>query len=148
MVALPLWLTGGCADGDRLEIGPTSEAAQDAPAAVEGPETLRTVMSGLRGDMIRLSEGLWTGDFRTVAVAAEAVAEHPEVGPEERLRVQTALGGDFPDFVAADRRVHEQAMRVREAALREDTAAVLASLSDLQHGCIACHTTFRERLSP
>jgi cytochrome c556 len=105
-------------------------------------------MAGLRADMIRLNERLWTGDFRGVAAAAESVAEHPEVSPAERVRVQSALGDEFPDFVAADRHVHHLALQLREAALREDTAEVLTSLSALQTGCIACHTAFRERLTP
>jgi hypothetical protein len=148
LILLPFWMSAGCADGGEPGVGVEEEPRRDESANTETSETLLGVMAGLRADMIRLSEGLWTGDFRAVADAAEDVAEHPQVGPEERVRVQSTLGGDFPDFVAADQQVHALARRVREAALREDTIAVLTALSDLQHGCVACHTDFRERLRP
>jgi hypothetical protein len=143
-----LWATTGCtADedsrSDRMDT-PTLPAEQ---TSVDGSATLRAVMDGLRTDMIHLSEGLWTGSFDRVARSAEAVADHPPVSPAERQRVHAALGEDFPTFVAADRHVHDMALRLREAAEREDTVAVLNSLSDLQKGCIACHTSFRERLA-
>jgi cytochrome c556 len=143
LALLPLWLVAGCADRADTD----AERARAAPAAAGTTETLLSVMAGLRADMIRLHEGLWTGDFRGVAEAAESVAEHPEVSPAERLRVHTALGDGFADFVAADRRVHDLALGVRDAALREDTAAVLRAVSALQQGCVACHTGYRDRLS-
>jgi hypothetical protein len=148
LALLPIWTSVGCADRRAGDAGPDAEPPHDATAVAGESETLLSVMAGLRADMIRLSEGLWTGDFRGVAGAAESVAEHPEVSPAERLRVQTALGDEFPDFVAADRNVHDLALQLRDAALREDTTEVLTSLSALQHGCIACHTVFRERLTP
>jgi hypothetical protein len=148
LALVPIWTSGGCADRRAVDDGPDAEPPHDAPAVAGASETLLTVMVGLRTDMIRLNEGLWTGDFRSVAGAAESVAEHPEVSPAERLRVQAALGDEFPDFVAADRHVHDLALQLRDAALREDTTEVLTSLSALQHGCIACHTMFRERLTP
>jgi cytochrome c556 len=104
-------------------------------------------MAGLRDDMVRLSDGLWKGDFAAVAAAAEDVADHPQVGAEERVRVQATLGEEFAAFVALDHHVHDLAIRVRDAALREDTAAVLADLAALQRGCVACHGTFRDRLA-
>jgi hypothetical protein len=148
LALLPMWTAGGCADPRAVDAGSDAEPPREAPAVAGESETLLSVMAGLRADMIRLNEGLWTGDFRGVAGAAESVAGHPEVSPAERLRVQAALGDEFPDFVAADRHVHDLALQVRDAALREDTTEVLTSLSALQHGCIACHTAFRQRLTP
>jgi hypothetical protein len=148
LALLPLWTSGGCADRRAVDAEPDAEPPHDAPTVPGESETLLSVMAGLRADMIRLNEGLWTGDFRGVAGAAESVAEHPAVSPAERLRVQAALGDEFPSFVAADQHLHALALRVRDAALREDTTEVLTSLSALQHGCIACHTAFRERLTP
>jgi cytochrome c556 len=145
LAQLPMWTIGGCDVGGSTS-GSEGEPRATAVSLTEEPATLRGVMSGLQADMIRLNEGLWAGDFEMVAEAARSVADHPQVSPEERQRVQAALGEEFPDFVAADRHVHDSALRVHDAAVREDTEAVLSALSGLQHKCIACHTTFRERL--
>jgi cytochrome c556 len=154
LVLLPLWGAAGCTERGDEEVvagvegagGAAAARSPDTAAPAAGQQTLLTVMAGLREDMVRLNDGLWAGDFPAVADAAQSVADHPQVGPGERTRVQAALGESFPAFAGADHEVHELALRVREAALRADTAAVLSTLADLQVGCVACHTRFRERL--
>jgi hypothetical protein len=144
-VSLSLVALGGCTPGEPSGGEPAESTERGGVAASQ--ETLVTVMAGLRADMVRLGDGLWGGDFVAVAAAAEDVADHPQVGAEERLRVQTTLGEEFAAFVALDHRVHDLALGVREAALREDTAAVLTNLGELQRGCVACHGAFRDRLA-
>jgi cytochrome c556 len=144
-LSLSLVAVGACTPGAPPE-GEPSEPATDTGAAASD-ETLVTVMAGLRADMVRLTDGVWRDDFEAVADAAEAVAEHPQVGAEERMRVQAALGEEFPDFVALDHRVHDLALGVRDAALREDTSAVLSGLAELQRGCVACHAEYRAKLT-
>jgi hypothetical protein len=142
---LSLVAVGGCSPGEPSGGEPAKPTEDGGVAASQ--ETLVTVMAGLRADMLRLSDGLWRGDFAAVAAAAEGVAGHPQVGAEERLRVQTTLGEEFAAFVALDHRVHDLAIGVRDAAVREDTVAVLTNLAELQRGCIACHGAFRDRLA-
>jgi mono/diheme cytochrome c family protein len=60
--------------------------------------------------------------------------------------VQAALGADFAAFGAADRRVHDAAMRTAGAAANEDSDQVLSALGSLQAGCVACHDAFQDRL--
>jgi cytochrome c556 len=56
------------------------------------------------------------------------------------------LGADFPEFVAADKRVHATAVSLSEAAKTQAPDATVNALNDLQIQCMSCHTFFRGRL--
>jgi cytochrome c556 len=116
-------------------------AQHDASAA-----DLKTIMRQLGRDMDALNAALWARDFGALGTAATAIAEHPHVSPQEKARVQAALGAVFAAFGAADRRVHDAAMRTAGAAANQDTDQVLSELGSLQVGCVACHDAFRDRL--
>ena len=111
-----------------------------------GAADLKVIMRQLGQDMDALSAALWARDFDALGRAATAIAEHPHVSPEEKARVQAALGADFATFAVADRRVHDAAVRTARAAANEDSDQVLSELGSLQAGCVACHDAFRERL--
>ena len=111
-----------------------------------GAANLKIVMRQLGYDMDALNAALWARDFDALGRAATAIAEHPHVSPKEKARVQAALGPDFAAFGAADRRVHDAAVRTASAAASEDSERVLAELGSLQSGCVACHDAFRDRL--
>ncbi|MBW2233214.1 MAG: c-type cytochrome [Deltaproteobacteria bacterium] len=116
-------------------------AQHDASAA-----DLKIIMRQLGRDMDALNAALWARDFGALGTAATAIADHPHVSPQEKARVQAALGADFAAFGAADRRVHDAAMRTAGAAADEDSDQVLSALGSLQAGCVACHDAFRDRL--
>lgn len=118
-------------------------AASDASAA---PGDLKTIMVGLGQQLNALHDALWREDLGAVGAAATAVAQHPKVSPEERGRIQRALGDDFPRFAAADGRVHDAAVAVADAAAAKDLDGVVGRLGTLEAGCVACHTQFRARL--
>jgi len=107
---------------------------------------LKIIMRQLGQDMDALNAALWARDFGALVAAATAIAEHPHVSPQEKARVQAALGADFATFGAADRRVHDAAIRTAGAAADEDSDQVLSALGSLQAGCVACHDAFRDRL--
>ena len=107
---------------------------------------LKTIMRQLGQDMDALNAALWARDFGALATAATAIAEHPRVSSQEKARVQSLLGADFATFAAADRRVHDAAVRTAKAASGEDSGRVLSELGSLQAGCVACHDAFRDRL--
>ncbi|MCA9492065.1 MAG: cytochrome c [Alphaproteobacteria bacterium] len=117
-------------------------------AAEPEPTTLKAIMAGMRVEMSRIHEALWTEDFDTMSTAARAVADHPHVSAEERTRIQGLLGPDFGGFVAADKAVHDAAVRLSEAAAANDMDKSLKELDAVQTGCVACHTDYRERLLP
>lgn len=146
-VALALCaILAGCTDGGAGSVAEeNAEENTGAPEAAAGP-TLLEVMAGLQGDMDRLHHALWAGNMDSVAVAARAVADHPEVGPQERTRVLGILGDRGPAFVALDRAVHDAGVTLAEHAGAGDVPGTLEALARLQEGCVACHTEFRAPL--
>ena len=140
-------------DGERPDSTPqtgdreaeTTDTAPDASTRVALPG-LFSIMAGLETDMARVSRGLWLEDLDTVAVGADAVANHPRVPPEEFQRISSVLGEEMPSFGAMDARVHDLAVRLAEEARGGRLGAVLSTDAELRQACVACHSTFRERL--
>lgn len=123
----------------------------DAAAVVSDGEsttgpTLLAVMGEIETDMRELHTALWRDDLAAVATAAQAVADHPKVGAAERGRIAGILGDDIGAFAAADRRVHDLGVELAEAAEDGEWPDVMAALSELERGCMACHREFRDRI--
>lgn len=123
-------------------------AAEPAPPASPAPAgDLATIMVDLGLRMTEAQTGLWSDDLAAIQRAATAVANHPRVSAEERQRVQAALGADFAGFAKADHAVHEGALRLAEASAAGDADATVKALGALQADCVACHTSYRARLT-
>ena len=156
-VAVLLCGGAGCAepsggDGKASEARSPTRGAED-PATAQAPSPTRIalpalfgIMQGLQENMDRISHALWVEDFEGLAVAAEAVADHPRVPAEEFERISGVLGPDMSRFGAADMAVHDLAVRLAEEARGNDLEAALATDAELRRGCAACHSEFRERL--
>lgn len=123
----------------------TTDTAPDASTRVALPG-LFSIMAGLEADMAQISRGLWLEDFDTIAAGADAVADHPQVPPEEFQRISSVLGEEMPSFGGMDVRVHDLAVRLAEEARGGQLVAVLATDAELRQACVSCHSTFRERL--
>lgn len=108
---------------------------------------LKTIMVGLGNDMDAIGRALWVEDFRAILNSAQSIAEHPHVSGAELDRIKKALGRDFPSFIAADKQVHDAAVKLSEAAKTHNITATVKALKPLQSGCVSCHATFRARLS-
>jgi len=135
---------------------PTSPAAsvdgEEAASAAAGEGTaaapsLREIMVVLAQDAAQLNDAIWIEDYDTVAAAADNIAGHPNVSPEQRIEFQDALGPEFADFVKSDQRVHNLALQLAEAGRGQDMDQVLSGYAELQRECVACHTAFRDRLT-
>lgn len=125
----------------------TTSAVLAAPPVDDHPSgDLKTIMVELGEQMARAQSALWVEDLGTVSEAGRQVADHPHVSPEERARVQGALGSDFTAFVVADRAVHDAAVRLSEVAGSGDLDGTVRELAAVQAGCVSCHSQFRERL--
>jgi len=109
---------------------------------------LKNIMRGLEGDLATLAHGIWVEDQEVVRQAASRIADHPKVIPTQMVAIQTALGSDFPGFVAHDQEVHEAALALAEAA---DSVIAVSDAFDgylrIQRGCLSCHMAFRARVS-
>lgn len=124
------------------------EADEQSPASQndERPD-LPEIMVGLGEESGKLNAGLWAEDFDAIAVAADSIANHPNVSDADRTLIQKALGPDFAEFVKGDKRVHDTGLALSEAAKGRDMPEVLALNAQLQRECVACHTSFRDRLA-
>ncbi len=103
-------------------------------------------MLELQGDMERVSRGLWIESHDTIAAGAQAIADHPQVPPEELTAISGALGPEIARFKALGTRVHDLSVELVEAARAGDMTTVLARDAAIRQGCVECHTAFRDRL--
>lgn len=126
--------------------GHTVTGAGDAGASHEA-RTLRVIMQGLGAEMQGFSQALFVGDSARLAARSSAIADHAPMLPEEVQRIEAALGADMPAFAAADERVHLGAQRLGELVRGgAGPDAIARQLGEVQQGCVACHSQFRERL--
>ena len=150
-------LTTACAGGEEdlrgdpapaaVDTAADADAAHDhAPAAPGGGQTLLVIMQKLGSDMAALTHGIMTEDTALVARSAADVAAHPDIAPGELARIQAELGTAMAEFERLDAVVHEASVALHDAARTGDMDAVLSRLHEVQRGCVACHTQFRERL--
>jgi cytochrome c556 len=161
-IILLVMLYAACAGGDddyaAEDAAAGADAAHGADAGHDGsdaahahaesgePQALLPIMRQLAVDMGALQQALFAEDFATVEARAAAVAQHPHIAPDEIDRIESTLGGESAAFDSLDVVVHEAAVAMHEAAREGDTDAVLDRLAEVQRGCVACHTRFRERL--
>lgn len=130
----------------------TSEEVPATSASSAGTSTrgvlpgLFAIMAGLEQNLTEVSRGIWLEDYAGIQAAAEAVAGHPAVPPEELELVSEALGADLARFKEWDKTVHDLAVRMAEAAKDQEMSPVLSVDSELRAGCVGCHSEFRERL--
>lgn len=143
--ALLALAAAGCRDRPEPEAG-AAEAQGAAEATEPAPPTLVEIMRGLETDMERVAHGIWVADFDSIAAGAGAVADHPQVGPEERTEIVGILGEGAAGFREADMLVHNTAVTLAERARTEDLPGVLDALTELQAGCVSCHTGYRATL--
>lgn len=133
--------TGACQNAPPSERLPVSE---DRPAEGPATATLADIMQDLATDMAAAAGGIWIADAEQVAVAAQRIADHPKVSPEDRAMIQAALGEGFGAFVTFDQEVHGAAIELADAAAGGSGAPdLLASYSRIQEGCVGCHDAFR-----
>lgn len=123
------------------------EAGHSHAVAAPGEgETLLAIMVKLGADMAALTHGVMTEDTALVARIAAEIADHAPIAPGEIERIHTELGAEMAEFERIDEEVHEASVALREVSRSGDMDAILGQLHEVQRGCVACHTTFRDRL--
>jgi len=134
-----------CTESPRTDRFPVSENSAE-PGPTDG--SLADIMQHLGTDMASTATGIWMADAAQVAIAAQRIADHPPVSPEDRAKIQAVLGQRFATFVAFDQEVHGAAIELVDAAAGERPIPdLLAHYSRIQEGCVACHEAFRTEVA-
>jgi cytochrome c556 len=109
--------------------------------------TLKEIMQGLRDDVFVLADGMFIDDLDRVAKGAAGIAHHPSISGEQVQRVAVELGPEMPAFKQLDIRVHDLSMSIISAAGAQDRERISADFQQLINGCLACHTSYKERVA-
>ena len=117
-------------------VGMTSEAKE-----------LKGIMQGLRNNLVDISDGLLTDDFEKIAHGADAIAGHPQIPPGQVKLVAAELGSEMAAFKQLDTLVHDLSLEIRAAATAHDRDDAISGYQRLLEGCLACHSTYKERVA-
>ena len=146
IILLTAGLLSSCQDRATLD----SERAEAADSSEVPPFnlSLKEIMRGLEADLAELQHGVWLGDQALISAAADRIADHPRIPPDQVAMVQEALTSEFSTFVQMDRAVHDRAVALAsDARSSRPVAELFAASLRLQEGCFACHVTFQDRVS-
>lgn len=119
-----------------------------AVAVEPAPEpTLKEIMQGLRDDVFIIADGMFIDDMDRVAKGAAGIAHHPSIPGNQVQRVAAELGPEMPAFKQLDIRVHDLSLSIISAAESQDRERISADFQQLINGCLACHTSYKERVA-
>lgn len=155
-------MVAGCGDGspDRTAVeladtlpttshethSPDQSATAHDHAGDHDALALRPIMQRLATDMAGLAQAIWFEDYDAMATTSAAIADHAHISGEEMQRIEAELGAELQNFHEMDEAVHELSVQLHNAAASRQLDQVLDLFSEVQRGCVACHTEFRERL--
>jgi hypothetical protein len=108
---------------------------------------LKDIMQGLRNNLVDISDGLLTDDFEKIAHGADAIAGHPRIPPWQVKLVAAELGSEMAAFKQLDALVHDLSLEIKVAATTHDRDDVISDYQRLLEGCLACHSSFKERIA-
>jgi len=109
--------------------------------------TLKEIMQSLRDDVFTIADGMFTDDMDRIAQGASGIAHHPSIPGKQVQRVAAELGPEMPAFKQLDIRVHDLSMSIISAAETQDRERISADFQQLINGCLACHTSYKERVA-
>ncbi len=108
---------------------------------------LQEIMQGLRNNLVEISDGLLTDDFEKIAHGADAIAGHPRIPPWQVKLVAAELGSEMAVFKELDTLVHDLSLEISAAATAHDRDDAISGYQRLLEGCLACHSTYKERVA-
>ena len=109
--------------------------------------TLKEIMQGLRDDVFTIADGMFTDDMDRIAQGASGIAHHPSIPGKQVQRVAAELRPEMPAFKQFDIRVHDLSLSIISAAEAQDHERISADFQQLINGCLACHTSYKERVA-
>ncbi len=108
------------------------------------PLELQAIMKDMGERMQSITAGIASEDWGLVEEQAIHIADHPQPGITEKIRILSYIGTDVSQFREYDGKTHMAARHLNEAAASEDGYAVIAGFAALQKTCLMCHQQFRE----
>ena len=108
---------------------------------------LKEIMQGLRDDVFIIADGMFIDDMERVAQGASGIAHHASIPGEQVQRVAAELGPEMQVFKQLDVRVHDLSISIISAAEMQDRERISADFQQLIDGCLACHTSYKERVA-
>ena len=146
MVALALWATFGAvlaADAPELATGESLELTP------ESGELLRTEMREITRAMANLipavAEGRWDEVSEIGKQISASFVLKQEMSAAQRQELAKVLP---PRFKELDRKFHESAEKLSQAAAQRDAELVTFRFYQLMSGCIGCHAQFARSAFP
>jgi len=109
--------------------------------------SLKTIMQGLRNNLVEISDGLLTDDFEKVSKGASAIASHPRIPAEQVQLVAAELGQEMAAFKQMDTLVHDLSLEIETAARALDHGAASSAYQRMVNGCFACHQAYKDRVA-
>lgn len=107
---------------------------------------LRAIMKDLGDRVEKITRGINTGDFEMVEKNALLVAEHEKPSMIERMKILGFLKTESAKFKSIDDQLHDEAVKLAEAARKKDYDGVLTSFSGIMKGCVNCHSNYRQKI--
>jgi len=109
--------------------------------------TLKEIMRGLQANTDHIVEGLLIDDFDKVAGAADRIADHPQIPPEQVKLVAAELAAEMPTFKQFDTLVHDLSLAIAAAAREGDRDRAISNYHQMLDGCFACHAAYKNRVA-
>lgn len=108
--------------------------------------SLKQIMQQLGKDYSNLSHAILIEDFVGAAEAAQAIADHDKPALGQRMKVFGELGSEMSAFKSADKKVHDLALSVEEAAKAKDMPLLIKYHAQMLTACMSCHTPYRSKI--
>jgi cytochrome c556 len=108
------------------------------------PLALQKIMKDLGKNMQDISGGISREDWALVENTALLIADHPQPGLLEKMRILSFVGTNVGKYKAYNAATHDHARAAGKAAKIRDGAGVVLAFQKLQASCDNCHSEFRK----
>ncbi len=128
-----------------LMMGAVALTAPNVGAQDEA-RTLHAIMEDLGEAVEDVTDAISHENWAAIEPLAARIADHPQPAASEKARILGFLGKDAAAFRGHDRKVHEAARALGQAAAGKDGKAVIAAFAEVQTACLGCHQQFRSAI--
>lgn len=120
--------------------------AETKPLEFKEPLALQKIMLSMGLEMHNIGDAIATKNWKAIEKSATWIADHPKPPMVERMKIMSFLGTEALQFKTNDKKTHNAASDVADAAKQQNNASVNNAFATLQQTCLACHQTYRAKL--